>query len=203
MLKAARITTDGQIKGVRADHVARYHWAAGRVDEQQRAPIVRDPRGGRVIDAGCNCGYGAAILADSGLLVAAFDLWFQGLEYARKHWHRPGIIWVSADFEADFIFPPVDAVVAFEVIEHLDDPRPLLRESRRVSGRLFASVPNEDKWPWAPRLYPAHKRHYTRGQLEALLNECDWQTIEWWGQRDGESPVEPEVSGRTLVVECC
>lgn len=192
-LKSARLSTDGQIKDVRADHVARYRWAAERTI-------------GHVIDAGCNCGYGSAILADAGLIVTAYDLWFQGLEYAQKHWHRDTIVWVKADFEGDFKFPTVfdiaNAVVAFEVVEHLDDPRPLLREARRVAGKLFASVPNQDKWPWEPRLYPAHKRHYTRGAFEVLLNECGWQAIEWWGQRDGHSPVEPEVSGRTLVVEC-
>ena len=188
-MTAARLSTDGQIKDVRADHTARYRWAAERIQ-------------GHVIDAGCNCGYGAAILADAGLIVAAFDYWFQGLEYARRHWSRPGITWVKADFEDAFEFPVTGAVVAFEVVEHLDDPRPLLKEARRVAGRLFASVPNQDVWPHEPRLAPVHKRHYTRKEFKALLNECGWQTIEWWGQYGGESPVMRGVSGRTLVVEC-
>ena len=188
-LTAARLSTDGRIKDVRADHVARYQWAAERTQ-------------GHVIDAGCNAGYGAAILADAGLTVTAFDYWFQGLEYARKHWHRPSIAWAKADFEGDFKFPVSDAVVAFEVIEHLADPRLLLIEARRVAGRLFASVPNEDVWPWAPRLGPVHKRHYTRAQFEALLNESGWEPVGWWGQVGGDSPVEPNVCGRTLVVEC-
>lgn len=188
-LMSARLSTDGRIKDVRADHVDRYRWAVERIQ-------------GHVIDAGCGSGYGAAILADAGLIVTAFDDWFQGLEYARKHWHRPTVVFAKADFECDFTFPFADAVVAFEVVEHLGDPRPLLKEARRVAGRLFASVPNEDEWPWQPRLAPVHKRHYTRGEFEALLIECGWTTIEWWGQHGGDSPVEPEVSGRTLVVEC-
>jgi 2-polyprenyl-3-methyl-5-hydroxy-6-metoxy-1,4-benzoquinol methylase len=188
-LTAARLSTDGRIKDVRADHTARYEWAAERIQ-------------GHVIDAGCNCGYGAAILADAGLIVTAFDYWFQGLEYARWHWDRPAIVWAKADFESDFSFPFADAVVAFEVIEHLGDPRPLLTEARRVAGRLLASVPNQDVWPWAPRLGPVHKRHYTRGQFEALLNESGWRVTGWWGQENGDSPVQPDVHGRTLVVEC-
>ena len=188
-LKAARLSTDGRIKGVRADHTARYCWAAERIQ-------------GHVIDAGCNCGYGAAILADAGLTVAAFDIWFQGLEYARKNWARPGITWVKADFEGAFEFPTTGAVVAFEIIEHLEDPRPLLKEARRVASRLFASVPNEDIWPWVSRLGPVHKRHYTRAEFAALLAECGWTETDWYGQVDGESPVEPNVHGRTLVVEC-
>ena len=188
-LPASRINIRGEIRDVRADHVARYRWAAERIT-------------GHVIDAGCNCGYGAAILADAGLTVTAVDDWSPGLEFAREHWARPGITWAKADFEGKFEFPPADAVVAFEVIEHLENPRLLLTEARRVAGRLFASVPNQDVWPWKPRLAPVHKRHYTRAQLEALLIECGWSTIDWWGQSGGWSPVEPEVQGRTLVVEC-
>ena len=188
-LTAARLSTDGRIKDVRADHVARYRWAGERTF-------------GHVIDAGCNCGYGSAILADSGLWVTAIDLWFQGLEYARNHWHRTGIIWLTADFDGDFKLPFADAVVAFEVLEHLEDPRRLLKEARRVAGHLLASVPNEAVWAYHPRLAPAHKRHYTREEFEALLTECGWRVTGWYGQRGGESPVEPEVNGRTLVVEC-
>lgn len=186
---ASRINMRGEARDVRAGHAARYEWAAERAD-------------GHIIDAGCNCGYGAAILADAGLIVVAFDDWFQGLEYARRHWARPAITWVKADFERVFEFPTTGAVVAFEVIEHLDDPSRLLTEARRVAGRLFASVPNEDVWPWESRLAPVHKRHYTRGEFDALLTECGWTVDEWWGQAGGWSPVESNVHGRTLVVEC-
>ena len=188
-LRLARLSTDGQVKDVRADHVERYEWAAQRTE-------------GHVIDAGCNCGYGSAILADAGRSVTGMDLWFLGLQYARKNWDRKAITWVGADFEHGFKFPPADAVVAFEVIEHLSDPRPLLVEARRVSRRLLASVPNESVWPWEPRLEPAHKRHYTWQTLGALLSECGWLSTDWWGQEDGWAPVNPGVHGRTLVVEC-
>lgn len=196
-LRLARLSPGGQIKDVRADHVARYKWAAERVD-------------GHVIDAGCNCGYGSAILTDwgqaywwaSSVRVTAIDNWPAGLDFARDNWSRPGIDWILADFEGEFVFPPADAVVAFEIIEHLADPRPLLIEARRVAGRLFASVPNEAVWPWEPRLYPTHQRHYTRKQFSALLMGCGWSEIYWFGQVGGDSPVETDVKGRTIVVEC-
>ena len=184
-----RINMRGEARDIRADHVARYEWAAERTE-------------GHVIDAGCNCGYGSAILADAGLTVTALDMWFLGLQYARQHWDRSGITWERADFTEAFEFPPANAVAAFEIVEHLADPRPLLIEAHLVAGRLFASVPNEDVWPHEPRLWPVHQRHYTREQFEALLTECGWTQIEWWGQADGWSPVEPDVRGRTLVVEC-
>ncbi len=186
---AGRINMRGEPRDVRPGHVARYAWAAERVQ-------------GHVIDAGCNCGYGSAILADAGLTVTALDNWAPGLDFARENWDRTGVCWKKADFNSNFQFPPADAVVAFEIIEHLEDPRLLLLKSCMAPPRLFASVPNEAVWPWEPRLGPVHKRHYTRDQFEALLTECGWVIGEWFGQAGGDSPVEPNVNGRTLVVEC-
>ena len=188
-LEAGRINIRGEARDVRADHTARYQWAAERT-------------AGHVIDAGCNCGYGSAILADAGLIVTAIDNWSPGLDFARKHWDRPATAWQQADFMVGFELPLANAVIAFEVIEHLEDPRPLLMEARRVAGRLFASVPNEAVWPHTARMYPIHRRHYTRDQFEALLDDCGWLPIDWWGQAGGESPVGLNVKGRTLVVEC-
>lgn len=190
-LSEARLSTDGRIKSVRADHVARYQWAAGRIS------------GNVVIDAGCNCGYGSAIIADAGVFwITGVDCWQPGLDFARQHWHRERIRWVQADFELLFELDFADALVAFEIIEHLTDPKRLLIEARRVAGQLFTSVPNEAVWAWESRLLPVHKRHYTRGQFEALLSECGWIVAEWHGQAGPHSPVEPGVEGRTLVVEC-
>jgi len=188
-LTAARLSTDGQVKDVRADHVARYQWASQRTS-------------GHVIDAGCNSGYGSAILADAGLIVTALDSWAPGLDFARKHWDRPGIAWQQADFNIGFELPLASAVVAFEIIEHLANPRPLLDQAREVAGRLFASVPNESVWPHTPRLFPVHQRHYPRDEFEELLTECGWSPVEWGGQTGPVSPVEPGVNGRTIVVEC-
>ena len=184
-LPAGRINIRGEPRDVGADHVARYRWAAERIE-------------GHVIDAGCHCGYGSAILADwgqaywwaSSVRVTAIDNWPEGLDFARDNWSRPSIDWILADFDADFTLPPADAVVAFEIVEHLAEPMGLLIEARRVAGRLFASVPNEDVWPHEPRLAPVHHRHYTPAQFEALLVGCGW------------SVVSLDRRGRTLVVEC-
>ena len=190
-LRGARIGTAGKIKDVRADHVYRYRWAAERLS-------------GHVIDAGCNCGYGAAILADAGLSVTALDVWAEGLEFARLTWDRPAIAWRQADFEEVLLdLPACDGVVAFEIVEHLERPEHLLRMTRAVSPRLLLSVPNEAVWPWQPRMAPVHHRHYTRGELGALLSSCGWTVAKWWGQKGPYAPVEASVNGTTLVVECC
>jgi 2-polyprenyl-3-methyl-5-hydroxy-6-metoxy-1,4-benzoquinol methylase len=187
---AGRLSIDGRIKDVRADHVASYRWAASRV-------------AGHVVDAGCNSGYGAAILADAGHLVTALDRWQPGLDFAERNWRRPGIVWANADFAAaDTMLPVCDAVVAFEVLEHLDRPELLLRAARAAAPVLLASAPNEAVWPHQPRYAPEHKRHYTRAAFETLLRAAGWSVVERFGQADGRAPVLPGVEGRTLVAAC-
>lgn len=180
-----RLSPGGQIKDVRADHIHRYRWAAERLQ-------------GTVIDAGCGSGYGAAILADAGLAVLAIDAFADGLHFGAENYDRPGIEWRLGDLETCDL-PRRDAAVAFEVIEHLARPERLLQ--RLDASVLLASVPNEAVWPWEPRLAHAHHRHYTREDLEELLGRCGWEPVTWWGQRDGFAPVEPEMHGRTLIVE--
>lgn len=175
------------LSDVRADHTARYHWAAQRLS-------------GRILDAACGCGYGSAILADAGLSVVAVDVSEDAIEHAAKHWSRPGIEWLCADVTA-MTFPPADAAVSFETIEHLPSPLGFLQSLREAAPRLLASVPNEAVIPFAAKPYPFHFRHYTRGELEELLRAAGWVVERWWGQKGKRSPVGDTVSGRTIVVE--
>ena len=192
-MPAARIDTAGKAKDVRGDHVARYRWAAARLAGTR----------GAVIDAGCNCGYGAAILADAGLTVLALDNWPAGLDFARANWDRPSISWGEAELDRrELTLPLCDAVVAFEVLEHLATPESLLRAARAASPVLLASVPNEAVWPHRPRLAPVHKRHYRKHEFATLLRATGWSQIDWFGQSTGYSSVEHDVDGRTLVVAC-
>src|SRR5262249_39847835 len=122
-----------------------------------------------------------------------------------EHYAHPNIARHRCDASQGVtILQPHDAAVCFEAIEHLRDPRPMLRELRRLAGVLLCSVPNETGFPWRPG-YRHHHRHYTAGELEALLRECGW-TVTGWLHQDGpdsevsddDSPIHP----RTLLAVC-
>jgi len=112
---------------------------------------------GKVLDVGCGKGHISALLSAMGFDVIGIDLnYSQGEggifsgDHLGRQWQRS--IW--QDFEKDFnvtykfydgIKLPFqeesfDAVVAYAVIEHVDDANNLLEESRRVlrdNGRIF------------------------------------------------------------------
>src|SRR5262249_39483927 len=103
------------------EHLARYAFAA------------RLSRRKRVLDAGCGSGYGSAGLARIAASVLGFDRSPEAIAFARAEYTAPNLRFEEGDCSA---LPVPDAsiglVVAFEVIEHLQDWRGFLRESRRA-----------------------------------------------------------------------
>jgi SAM-dependent methyltransferase len=116
------------------EHMARYHFA------------VRLARGKRVLDAGCGAGYGSAELADVAESVTGIDIAPVAVEYARAHYALPNLAFEEASCtQLPFADGAFDLVVAFEVIEHLENWRDFLQELRRVlapAGQVIVSTPN-------------------------------------------------------------
>lgn len=181
------------INEVRRDHVARYEFAASIILEHSR-----------VIDFACGIGYGSKILADAGHTVRAFDIDEETVKYARENYADERITYNIADGNKPFAHIESDVAVSFETIEHIRDPRNLLK-SLRAAKLLIASVPNEDVMPWQREdgsITAFHFRHYTKAQFETLLDACGWFVREWYGQEGAESKVERDMIGRTLIAVC-
>jgi len=118
-----------------SEHVARYAFAS------------RFAEGKRVLDAGCGAGYGAAELAQSALQVTGLDIAPDAVEYARATYPIPNLLFlVSSCIATPFRPNSFELVVAFEVIEHLQDYRAFLNECARVvtpQGLFIVSSPNK------------------------------------------------------------
>ena len=97
--------------------------------------------GSRVFEVGAGSGAMSLRLDDAGFRVTASDLFPQSF----KPGHVP---FVAADLNGAFAgqFPDgFDAVMALEIIEHLENPRHLLRQLRALlplGGQLVLSTPN-------------------------------------------------------------
>ena len=142
-------------------HVATYEFAADRL-----------PGTGRVLDYGCGTGYGAHLLAESGRTVVGVDVSQSAVRYAASRYMSPLL-----EFRA---VPPVesaplpfgsgsfDAVVSFQVIEHVPSVDAYLAEVARVlapGGVFLCATPDR-----TTRLY-RRQRPWNRWHLEEFTPE--------------------------------
>jgi SAM-dependent methyltransferase len=132
----------------------------------------------RVIDVGCGKGEKLRPLAHRfeiiGLDIGA------NIEHCRRTFLRGE--WISHDLESDRDFPLAGTrlddsiVICADVIEHLINPMPLLRNLRKCAGRgacVVLSTPERDLARGmddsGPPPNPSHVREWTIGELRALL----------------------------------
>lgn len=115
------------------EHLQRYRLAARNIGANKR-----------VLDLGCGAGYGSSILLKAGNEVFGIDISQKAVDYAKTNYPGVNYFCCPADnlpFGNDYF----DAVVACEIIEHVQDPKKVLREICRVlkkGGDLFISTPN-------------------------------------------------------------
>jgi len=148
-----------------SEHVARYAFAS------------RFAEGKRVLDAGCGAGYGSAELAQTALQVTGFDIAPDAVEYARATYPLHNLHFAAASVIATPFRPnSFELVVAFEVIEHLQDYRGFLKECARIvtpQGLFIVSSPNksyyaESRAKTGPN--PFHEHEFEADEFVAELS---------------------------------
>lgn len=110
-----------------------------------KEPYLRDltelvPRGARVLDYGCGIGSDGLLLLDAGYDVGFADFANPSTEYLRWRLRRRGLDAPVYDIETA---PPAagwDAVYAFDVIEHVDDPLGFLAVLESLAGLVAVNL---------------------------------------------------------------
>ncbi|MCX6357820.1 MAG: class I SAM-dependent methyltransferase [Candidatus Aureabacteria bacterium] len=145
---------------VRLAALARYRFAAAHC------------KGRRVLDIGCAAGEGLAILSREARHATGLDYSVETLrDYCAP---RQGIAHSVAGDAAALPFRnrTFDAIVSFELLEHLEDPAGFLAEVRRVltpGGCCILSTPNRPIYSPRGVWLDYHVREYDRDELLAML----------------------------------
>ena len=143
------------------EHYHRYLWAR---------PLVA---GRRVLDLGSGEGYGAALLADAASAVTGVDIDERAVEHARANYTGVDFRVGSATDLSAFADGAFDAVVAFEMIEHVVEQEQVLAEIARVlarDGLLVMSTPERQAYSDDRDFSnPYHERELTQDEFTALL----------------------------------
>jgi len=152
--------------------------------EDRLSEIVDRVRPGRLLDVGCSCGYFMEVAASRG-----FDV--QGVEFSRSAIAAANANLRSRIFEGTLDEMPVngmfDVVSAFDLIEHVQDPRALLRRCAGVlkpGGALVISTPDaghflrfvmRSRWPMLQPMQ--HLFLFSRRALASALRAEGFQEV--------------------------
>jgi 2-polyprenyl-3-methyl-5-hydroxy-6-metoxy-1,4-benzoquinol methylase len=129
----------------------------------------------KVLDLGCNVGYGSNVLFKNAKSVVGVDVSEKAIQSAKNHYGHLGINFQQIDgktlpFESDSF----DIVVSFQVIEHIVDCSKFINEIKRITkpdGAVIFTTPNSllrldpGMKPWNK----FHVREYNKIELESLL----------------------------------
>ena len=140
MIKNIKFTGERMIPGQVEDdlyneHLSRYLFAK------------RFLKGKVVLDAGCGVGYGSYEARKTAKKIYGIDISKESIGYAKKKYRSKNVLFEVGDVKKlRFKDNAFDAILSFEVIEHLSRQDVYLNEMKRVlkkKGLFFVSTPNK------------------------------------------------------------
>lgn len=139
-------------------HLHRYLWALGYCVDKY------------VTDLGCGAGYGTFILSFLAKDTIGIDISHEAVNFANEHFRALNLVYGYSPAEHN---PNgADVYTCFEVLEHVDDPTPIVEQARKwkLGDAIFlGSIPVSDPGRF-------HKRVYTAEEIKTL--------VESWGHAE-------------------
>lgn len=144
---------------------------------------------GRLLELGCAAGLFCRIAVERGWEALGCDSWKEAVEYGRTHWDLDLRV-IDANFQ-NKVEGKFDAIVLWDTIEHLSNPKRLLSELRQMlkeDGILALSTPDYgsfsrrllgSRWQFFER---AHLVYFRRKTLMNLLRSSGFLVLECRGQ---------------------
>jgi 2-polyprenyl-3-methyl-5-hydroxy-6-metoxy-1,4-benzoquinol methylase len=161
-------------------------WVIEFIQSRRRRRVERHVRPGRLLDIGSGDGRFVHHMARHGWDATGIDFSSAALEYARRI--RSGGRFLQRALE-DCDFPPgrLDLITLWQVLEHIGEPRSLLRRCHdllKPGGMLVVSVPNIDglssrltRERWWGLDVPRHLVHYSPATLTRALERAGFRVV--------------------------
>jgi 2-polyprenyl-3-methyl-5-hydroxy-6-metoxy-1,4-benzoquinol methylase len=154
-----------------------------------RSRVIRryKPHPGRVLDVGCAAGFFLSVMAEQGWETTGIEISAPMVAYAQQALSLPDIR--RGDILGlDLPERSYDVVTLWDVIEHLEDPRPHLRRAAAVlkdDGVLVLETQNVASrfarllgHRWQHYKHEEHLYHFDPASLARLLDDCGFALLE-------------------------
>jgi GT2 family glycosyltransferase/intein/homing endonuclease/2-polyprenyl-3-methyl-5-hydroxy-6-metoxy-1,4-benzoquinol methylase len=158
---------------------ARYSFAASLI-----------PEGSKVLEIGCSSGYGLRFFPKN-IQYTGIDYDEAIINYARENFAGPNRKFICADINTFEFKEHYDVIVAYEIIEHLDNGKEIAQKLKNHCNKLIISTPfKENIGLWGVH----HKLH--------KLSERDFPSFEYkFISEDGRLIDKPEMfNGMNLML---
>jgi SAM-dependent methyltransferase len=171
---------------------------------------------GRVLDVGCGAGNVARVLRAAGAeTITGIEMVPEAAALAEPALDRLVVDTVEEALGSGDLGGPFDTIVVYDVLEHLVDPEPVVRDLLALAapgGRLHVSVPNARNYTLVRDLVlrgtfgyadfghrdATHLRWFTRADIVALIGRAGWEVRSWGPNtfRGRDRPVDRLTRGR-------
>ncbi len=143
-----------------------------RIVEDHQIPTGKT----RFLEIGCGTGgFIQKIVENDNLQITGSEIYYKGLIYAKKT--LPDVDFIQFDVTKGVIDMEFDLIVAFDVIEHVDDDVAAILNMNGMLGKggsLIVTVPQHMfLWSQLDEIVK-HKRRYSRGELIAKLKNANF-----------------------------